>query len=102
MTSNDADVLAPCPVPWCGSPDTKAWSFDAKRRRHWVECGKCNFKTPQMPSKAKVVAIWNTRSQPTPDAMRLAVIEECARVADRYANRDTGRHIAEAIRALAD
>lgn len=57
-------VLEPCPVPWCGSSDVKARSFDANHRRHWIECGKCNFKTPQMPSRTKVITLWNTR-QPT-------------------------------------
>lgn len=75
--SNDKDsvVLEPCPVPWCGSPDVKARSFDANHRRHWIECGKCNFKTPQMPSRTKVITLWNTRQTTQRNAIERALCE---------------------------
>lgn len=56
--------LKPCPVPWCANQHVTTRHYDAKRRQHWVECFKCNFKTPQMPSKINAIAAWNTR-QPT-------------------------------------
>ena len=68
--SGGQPVLEPCPVPWCGSSDVKARSFDANHRRHWIECGKCNFKTPQMPSRTKVITAWNTRQPTQSDALR--------------------------------
>ena len=55
-------VLLPCPVPWCGSDAVRLSHFDANRRRHWVECSECNFKTPQQASRAKAVALWQTRA----------------------------------------
>ena len=67
--SGGQPVLEPCPVPWCGSSDVKARSFDANHRRHWIECGKCNFKTPQMPSRTKVITLWNTRQPTQSDAL---------------------------------
>lgn len=68
--SGGQPMLEPCPVPWCGSSDVKARSFDANHRRHWIECGKCNFKTPQMPSRTKVITLWNTRQPAQSDALR--------------------------------
>ena len=68
--SGGQPVLEPCPVPWCGSSDVKERSFDANHRRHWIECGKCNFKTPQMPSRTKVITLWNTRQPAQSDALR--------------------------------
>jgi hypothetical protein len=65
----DAPTLKNCPVPWCGSPDVKMRHFDASRRRHWVECCQCHFKTPQLPSKAKVVDLWSTRTPDTADEL---------------------------------
>ena len=71
----DTAMLALCPVPWCGSPNAKARSFDANHRRHWIECGKCNFKTPQMPSRTKVITLWNTRQPTQSDALREALAD---------------------------
>ena len=70
--SGGQPVLEPCPVPWCGSSDVKERSFDANHRRHWIECGKCNFKTPQMPSRTKVITLWNTRQPTQSDAEIIA------------------------------
>ena len=62
--------LKPCPVPWCASQHVTTRHYDAKRRQHWVECFKCNFKTPQMPSKTNAIAAWNTRQPTQSDALR--------------------------------
>ena len=73
--SGGQPVLEPCPVPWCGSSDVKARSFDANHRRHWIECGKCNFKTPQMPSRTKAIAAWNTRQSAQSDALQADALD---------------------------
>jgi hypothetical protein len=65
--------LKPCPVPWCASQHVTTRHYDAKRRQHWVECFKCNFKTPQMPSKTNAIAAWNTRQPTQSDALREAL-----------------------------
>lgn len=103
MTNDkDSAVLEPCPVPWCGSPDAKALSFDANRRRHWIECGKCNFKTPQMPSRAKVITLWNTRQPTQSDALReenerlRALLARTVNLAEVYAE-GTGTNFKEAM-----
>jgi len=57
----DRPIYAPCPVPWCDSENVTARVFDARRRKHWLQCAECGFQTPQMPSRAKAERMWNTR-----------------------------------------
>ena len=65
MTNDkDSAVLLRCPVPWCNSVNVSPKVFEAKRKKHWLQCNDCGFSTPQMTSRAKAENIWNTR-QPT-------------------------------------
>ena len=80
MTNDkDSAVLLPCPVPWCDSVNVSAKIFEAKRKKHWLQCNDCGFSTPQMTSRAKAENIWSTRQPTQSDALREAAIEECAK-----------------------
>jgi hypothetical protein len=65
------DVLAPCPIPWCGDPGAFLISVadeDEAHANRAVICGNaaCSLVGPIKPNEAEAIAAWNTRPDPAP------------------------------------
>ncbi len=97
---SEGEVLKPCPF------GCEAHPYPAETARVYdrfaVHCPTCHITGPRRDNLDAAIAAWNRR--PTVGKEREGVIEECARVAERYpmVNGEgyDGNDIAEHIRAL--